>query len=89
MYLLSSAGFLRFGELIKIKRQDIVLVKHQLKVTLCFSMADKYRKGSTVVISRAGKKTCPVLHLEKYLHFANVSPSDDEHIFVNFVTVRS
>ena len=81
MCLLSYAGFLRFSELVNIKRSHIVF--HDTHITLFIpkSKTDTLCKGNELVIAKTGKPTCPVSMLHSYLISAEIAESDDCFIF--------
>jgi hypothetical protein len=78
---MAYADFLRFSELTNLKRSNICIFESHVSLYIERSKADKYRDGSTVVISRTLKDTCPVTMLERYLLKANILPSSSEFIF--------
>lgn len=81
MCLIAYAGFLRFSELINLKRSNICIFDSHVSLFIERSKTDVYKEGSTVVISRTPNDTCPVAMLEKYLRKANIMPSSEEFIF--------
>lgn len=78
---LAYAGFLRFSELINLKRSNICIFESHVSLFIERSKTDVYKEGSTVVISRTPNDTCPVAMLERYLRKANIMPSSEEFIF--------
>lgn len=81
MCLIAYAGFLRFSELINLKRSNICIFDSHVSLFIERSKTDVYKEGSTVVISRTPNDTCPVAMLERYLRKANIMPSSEEFIF--------
>ena len=83
MCLIGYAGFLRFSEIVNIKRSDIQFFDSHLSLFVSKSKTDVYKDGSSVYISRTFLPTCPVAALERYLSLAKIKNSSDEFIFRN------
>ena len=81
MCLISFAGFLRFSELVNLKRTDIQFFDSHVSLFIEKSKTDVYRDGTHVLISRTHNATCPVAMLEKYLLLSQVSETSDEFLF--------
>ena len=77
--LLSYAGFLRYDEVSRIRRNHIVFKPTHLKVFIDKSKADQHNAGEWVHIARSGRTTCPYKITQLYLRKAR--PGDTEHIF--------
>ena len=67
MCLLGYAGFLRFDELVNIRRNDILFEDKQINLFIQKSKTDQLKHGSWLVIGKTGKDTCPVKFLSLYL----------------------
>ena len=80
MCLISYAGFLRFNELVNIKRSDIHFRKAYLKLFIEKSKTDLYRDGSWVLIAKTGSLTCPYNMIRHYLKLANIPKASEEFI---------
>ncbi|MES9879762.1 MAG: tyrosine-type recombinase/integrase [Sedimenticola sp.] len=82
MTLLSFSGFLRFSEVVQLRRNDINLkmISHA-ELFISKPKTDKLRKGSSVIISRTGNVTCPVRALERYLTLGKIEESSDAFLF--------
>lgn len=65
--LLGYAGFLRFSEIVNIRRSDISFQDQHVSIFIQKSKTDKYNEGSRVCIAETGTKTCPVYFLRRYL----------------------
>ena len=77
MCLLSYAGFLRFSELVNLKKSDVQFNEKHMSLYISKSKTDKFREGSTVLIARTNLPTCPVQMLERYLRLINLTePSE-------------
>lgn len=63
--LLGYAGFLRFSEIVNIRRSDISFQDQHVSIFIQKSKTDKYNEGSRVCIAETGTKTCPVYFFEK------------------------
>ena len=79
--LLSYAGFLRYDEVSRVKRNNIHFEKTYLKLFLESSKTDQEGDGDTVYIARTGRSTCPFNMLRKYLRIAGIESSDSNYIF--------
>ena len=81
MSLLAFAGFFRFDEVVRIKRNDILYCGNYIKIFIEFSKTDKYRDGAWVFIASTASMTCPVSMLNRYLEAAEISPICGKFIF--------
>lgn len=87
MILLSYAGFLRFDELINIRRCDIQLYVSHVNIFICKSKTDIFRQGAWVLVGATNSETCPVLALRRYLNVAALNDDTNEDFLfrrVNF-----
>lgn len=81
MCLLAYAGFLRFSELVSIRRSDIVFNSDHIAVFIAKSKTDIYRDGNWRLIARTSCDTCPVNMLERDLNRADIKPDSEEFVF--------
>ena len=81
MCVLSFAAFLRFSELVNLRRSDIDFHEKYVTLYVAKSKTDKYKQGSHVNISKTGKCTCPYEMLKMYLQKAGI-PSELTVIFL-------
>ena len=81
MCLISYAGFLRFSELVHLRRSDIVINEISVNLFVQKSKTDRFRKGSNVLISRTYTSTCPVTMLERYLYMYKIDNNSNEFVF--------
>lgn len=82
MVLLAFAGFLRFNELINIRRCDIQLFCSHVNIFIMKSKTDIFRQGAWVLIGTTGSLSCPVNMLRRYLTLAKLtSDLDEDFIF--------
>ncbi len=83
MCLLAFAGFLRFSELVNVKRCHLQFHSSHLDVFLPKSKTDIYRDGKHVIIARTGSKICPVGLLDKYIQLveSNGCVGPESYIF--------
>ena len=81
MCLLGYAGFLRFDELVNIRRSDIFIHEMQIKLYISKGKTAQLKSGSWVVIAKTKKETCPVKYLQMYLSVFNIHENSDEFIF--------
>ena len=72
--ILAFAAFLRFDELAKLNRSDVVIDCGYLKLFIESSKTDQSRDGAWVVIAASGKASCPVALTRRYLERANLAP---------------
>ena len=87
--LLAFSGFLRSEELLKLKRSDILINIVYMSLFIESSKTDKYRDGAWILISRTGTVLCPVLNLERYLLWANISCDSDIYIFSHLSATKN
>jgi site-specific recombinase XerD len=73
MCLNCYAGFLRFSELVNLKRSNIKFYSDHVNLNIEKSKTDIYREGKDVIISATNNYTCPVAMLSRYLLLANIS----------------
>lgn len=83
MAVLSFYGFLRFSEVVRLKRSDITFKEDCIEINIQSSKTDQYSKGDTVCISESGTKSCPVQILRNYLICAEIPERSDEFLFRN------
>ena len=57
----------------KLKRSDVLINSTYMSVFIESSKTDKYRDGAWILIARTGTVLCPVLNLERYFLWADVS----------------
>lgn len=81
MCLLSYAAFLRFSEIVNLKRSDIVFYENHLSLFISKSKTDKYKTGSNVIVSRTDNVTCLYNMLKLYLKIADIASDSDCFIF--------
>ena len=81
MCLVSFAVFLRFSELVSLKRSDIHFHASHANIFIAKSKTDQLREGNSVLIVRTNSDTCPVHMLKSYLLQANIANNSQEFIF--------
>ncbi|XP_033755155.1 uncharacterized protein LOC117338074 [Pecten maximus] len=81
MCLLGFAGFLRFSELVNIKRSDLEFFQKYMTIIIPRSKTDVHGSGSELVISRTATDLCPVSMVERYLNAAHILPNSTDYIF--------
>jgi len=87
MFLIGFAGFLRFKELVNIRKGDIIIYKTFMRIFIEKSKCDQYRTGKWVFIARTKNVTCPVSAVKRYLRLIQVS--NEEYIFRGLTYFRS
>ena len=83
MIILAYSAFLRFDELSKVKRSDLIFHDTHLELKVRSSKTDQFRQGDSVLLAKTGTLGCPVQNLQKYLTQVNIKESDDCFIFRN------
>ena len=82
MILIGYAGFLRFDELINIRRCDLEVYVSHVNIFIVKSKTDIYRQGAWALIGATNSITCPVLALNRYLQAAGLdNPEDEQFLF--------
>ena len=81
MCLIGFAGFLRYDELSKLKRSDIVFCDNYIKIFIEQSKTDLCREGKWVFIGSTGTLCCPVKMIKKYIKQAHIPDSSRKYIF--------
>jgi len=79
--LLSFMGFLRFSEVVNIRRSDIIFKKGYLMIFLEKSKTDVYRKGHWIYITKLQTEICPLKLTRKYLKLAKIEENSNDFIF--------
>ncbi len=69
--LLSYAAFLRFNEVVHLKRSDILFYDQYIKIFIESNKTDVYEEGAWVYIAPTFIDTCPVTMLQQYLKAVN------------------
>lgn len=87
--LLAFAGFLRSEELLKLRRSDFIVNSVYMSVFIESSKTDKYRDGAWILIARTGTVLCPVLNLERYLLWADISSDSEVFIFAHLSATKN
>ena len=86
---LGYRDFLISEELFKLKRTDVLIKNTYMSVFIQSSKTDKYREGASILIARTGIVLCPVLNLERYFFWANVSDDSAVYIFFHFSAAKT
>lgn len=81
MCLVSFAGFLRFSELVNLRRSDVNIFQTHMSLYIEKSKTDQHREGNSVLIARTHLSTCPVNMIERYLKSAVIDEFSNEFIF--------
>ena len=80
LYVLSFAGFFRFDEISRIRRNDIFFNEGFMVIKVPKSKNDQLRRGGEVVISEPPSPACPVKPLKKYLTKIQIPPDSRDLI---------
>jgi len=83
MCLVCFSGFLRFSELVSLKRCDITFFEDCAKINIVESKTDQLCKGKQVTICKTNSDLCPVFYLQKYILVANIQDISREFLFRN------
>lgn len=81
MSLLSFSGFLRFQEVVNLKRNNISLKEKQMKIFIPVSKTGQNQKRQPVVIARTAHETCPLQAMELYLKLSKIPVSSNDFLF--------
>ncbi|XP_068716917.1 integrase/recombinase xerD homolog [Montipora capricornis] len=81
LYVLSFAGFFRFDDVSRIRRNDIFFNEVFMVIKVPKSKNDQLRRGDKVIISVLPSPACPVKLLKKYLPKFKIPPDSRDLIF--------
>ena len=81
MYVLSFAGFFRFDDVSRIRRNDIFFNEGFMVIKVLKSKNDQLRRCDEVIISELSSCACPVKLLKRYLSTFNISPDSRDLIY--------
>lgn len=79
--VLCYTGFLRFSELVHLRRCDLQIEESFMPVFIEQSKTDIYRDGAWVVIARSLKPTCPVNLTLRYFQSGQFAFDSEEFLF--------
>ena len=82
-------GFLRFSEVIKLRRCDIIKSKTFLSIFIEKSKTDVYREGSWVYLTKLDTVLCPIELVSQYFKKGNISDNCQKYIFRGIITTKS
>ena len=88
LYLLCFAGFLRFDDVSRVKRNQISFHNGYLSIKVDKSKNDQLRQGDEVLIAEGEGTACPVKILKEYLIMFNIDPFSDEFIFRQLIKTK-
>ena len=88
LYLLCFAGFLRFDDVSRIKRNQISFHTGYMSIKVEKSKNDQLRQGDEVLIAKGEGTACPVKILEEYLNRFNIDPLSDQFIFRRLIKTK-
>ena len=89
MYSLAFAGLLRFDDLTRIRRSDLVFHSDHLEISIAKSKNDQLRKGNVVLISDSLSDTSPVQLIKLYLFRLQIPDDCNKFIFRPLVKSKS
>lgn len=78
---ISYAGFLRFSDLVRIKRSHLEFHETHMRIFLEKAKNDVYREGKWVTIAKTGEKTCPCSILIRFLTAAGMLKISNKFLF--------
>lgn len=84
--LLGFCGFMRYSEIVAIRRYDILFCRGFLKIFIEKSKTDIYRDGKWLYISACDSKCCPVANLQLYLAKADIIDPHSDQFIIRAVT---
>lgn len=79
--VLCYAGFLRFSEMVNLRRHDFHFEDTFMRVFIERSKTDIYRNGAWVVIANTAKSTCPVRLTLRYFDSGQFPPESNQFLF--------
>ena len=82
-------GFLRFSEVVKLRRCDIIINKTFLSRFIEKNNTDVYREGSGVYLTKLDTALCPVELVNQYFKNDNISNNYQIYIFRGITTTKS
>ena len=86
---LSFMGFLRFSEVIKLIRSDIIKNNTFLSIFIEKSKTDVYREGSWVSLTKLDTVLCPIELVSQYFKKGNIRDNCQKYIFRGIITTKS
>lgn len=89
MYSLAFAGLLRFDDLIRIRRNDVIFSVDHLRLVITKSKNDQLREGNEVLISDSASSNSPVKLLRHYLLRLMIPDDCTKLIFRPLVRVKA
>ena len=81
MYSLAFSGLLRFDDLIRIRRNDLVFHDGYLKIKIIKSKNDQLRQGNEVLISESDSLSSPTRLLKLYLERLEIPEDGVKYLF--------
>ena len=82
-------GFLRFSEVVKLRRCDIIINKTFLSIFIEKSKTDVYREGSWVYLTKLDTALCPIELISQYFKKGNIRDNCQKYIFRGIITTKS
>ncbi|XP_077866782.1 integrase/recombinase xerD homolog [Saccoglossus kowalevskii] len=86
--LISYAGFMRIGELLSVKISDISFSDSHMEIKLHKRKNDKFREGSSIIIARSPKNTCPVRVTEMFISKLGVNVNSESFLIRRLVHTK-
>ena len=87
-YVLCFAGFLRFDDVIRIKRHEISFHSGYMFIKVKKSKNGQLRQGDGVLIAEGEDATCPVKILKEYFSMFDIDPLSNEFIFRHLMKTK-
>ena len=87
--ILSFMGFLRFSEVVKLRRCDIIIYKTFLSIFIEKSKTDAYREGSWVYLTKLDTALCPTELVSQCFKKGNIKDNCQKYIFRHIITTKS
>ena len=82
-------GFLRFSEVVKLRRCDIIINKTFRLIFIKKSKTDVYREGSWVYLTKLDTALCPIELISQYFKKGNIRDNCQKYIFRGIITTKS
>ena len=87
--VLSFMCFLRFSEVAKLRRRDIIINKTFLSIFIKKSKTDIYRERSWVYLTKLDTALCPIELISQYFKKGNIRDNCQKYIFRGIITAKS
>ena len=88
IFALSFTRFLRFSEVVKLRRCDIIISKTFLSRFIEKSKTDVYREGIWVYLTKLDTALCPTELVSQYFKKRNIRDNCQKYIFRGIISTK-